>query len=117
MERISRPLPKGVDTRDSISVDSIGEWPRADTKNVAALIDEMAGDLDRGIGARSPRDVFRSVFPILDVPRHSATDGSNFWNPQLSDSTQIEVSADVFGETRINPAQKPKQRRRGVSRP
>ena len=73
MERNFHPRPTGVDTGDLISFDRIGERPRADTKNIATVIDEMAGSLDRGIGARKPRDAVRSILPILDVPRHSAT--------------------------------------------
>jgi len=50
------PRPNGVDAGNFISRDCIGERPRADSEDVAALVDEMASRLDRGLGGRRPHE-------------------------------------------------------------
>jgi hypothetical protein len=70
-KRVLFPSPNRVDASYFISSNCIGERPGADTKDVATLIDEMAGCLDRGFWGRSPFDMVRSALPILDMPSHT----------------------------------------------
>jgi hypothetical protein len=88
-----------------ISFDRIGERPDADAKNIAPVIDEMAGGLDRRLGARKPLDAIGPTLPKLDVPCHSAENGANRRNRQLRSSTQSEdcAAARRRGPRRFRP--------------
>jgi hypothetical protein len=64
-------IPHGINARDLISSDGVGERSRPDAINIAAIIDQATGCLDGLLGGWKPPNVVQRMAPILYVPSHS----------------------------------------------
>jgi hypothetical protein len=66
----SRSYPDLVDAGDLIFVNRIGEWPSANSINIAAAIEQSAGCFDGLLGRSHPHEVIRSGLYVSDEPGH-----------------------------------------------
>src|ERR1022692_3290648 len=104
-ERIPCLRPKLIEAVDILSVDRRFQRTCPDPENADPGVNQQIGCLHRGLWARVPGDVVRTIEPELNVPSHRPQHGCHVKGLQASESTYTRCRSrrEACKENRVPP--------------